>query len=313
MFVLLALGQVVLPAHVVLVNHAAVGVQVKDAVDDELHEVHVVADDQQAAREVLEEVSQPHDRVGVQVVGRLVQQHGVSVREEDARQLHAATLTARKGRKRLGEHALGQVQVGGDDRGLGLGGVPTAGDKLCLETVVAAQALGAHRLVLAGHVFLGLTHLAGHAVQAASREDAVTGQLAHVVHLGVLRQVANLAAAGDGAVRGQGESGQYLGHGGLAGAIAAHQADLIALVDAEGNVFHQQARAGAQFKVLYGNHGCLSGGTVCVVLVLRADSQEENHRASTPSILVQGCRACMWFAFISVVTSVGYLSNTVQW
>ena len=55
-FVLLALGQVVLPAHVVLVNHAAVGVQVKDAVDDELHEVHVVADDQQAAREVLEEV-----------------------------------------------------------------------------------------------------------------------------------------------------------------------------------------------------------------------------------------------------------------
>ena len=41
--VLLALGQVVLPAHVVLVNHAAVGVQVEDAVDDELHEVHVVA------------------------------------------------------------------------------------------------------------------------------------------------------------------------------------------------------------------------------------------------------------------------------
>ena len=97
MLILLTLGQVVLPAHVVLVNHAAVRVQVEDAVDDQLHQLNIVTNDHQAAREVLQEVTQPHDGVSIQVVGRLIQQHGVRIGKEDARQLHTATLTTRKG------------------------------------------------------------------------------------------------------------------------------------------------------------------------------------------------------------------------
>ena len=257
--ILLTLSQVVLPAHVVLVNHAAVRVQIEDAVNHQFHEVDVVANDHQTAREVLQEVTQPHDRVGIQVVGRLVQQHGVRIREENTRQLHAATLTTRKGRKRLGEHALGQVQVRGDDRRLRLSCVAATGNELSLQAVVTAHTLSAHHRVLARHILLRLTHLARHAVQATRRQDAVTSQLAHVIHLRVLRKVTDSATAGNRTVSGQSQTGKHLSHSGLTGTVTAHQTDLVALIDAEGDLFHEQARACTQFEVLYSNHGCLSG------------------------------------------------------
>ena len=257
--ILLTLSQVVLPTHVVLVNHAAVRVQVEDAVDDQLHQLNVVANNHQAAREVLQEVAQPQNRVGIQVVGRLIQQHGVCIGEENTRQLHTATLTTRQSRQRLGEHTLRQVQVGGDDRRLRLSRVAATGNKLSLKTVVAAHTLSAHRRVLTSHIVLRLTHLARHTVQATRREDTVTRQLAHVIHLRVLRKVADSAAAGHRTVSGQGQTGKHLSHSGLTGTVAAHQTNLIALIDAEGDLFHEQARACTQFEVLYSNHGCLSG------------------------------------------------------
>ena len=259
MLVLLTLGQVVLPAHVVLVNHAAVRIQVEDAVDDKLHQVNIVANDHQAAREVLQEVTQPHNGVSIQVVGRLIQQHGVRIGEENTRQLHTATLTTRQSRQRLGEHTLRQVQVGGDDRRLRLSRVAATGNKLSLKTVVAAHTLSAHRRVLTRHIVLRLTHLARHTVQATRRKDAVTRQLAHVIHLRVLWKVADSAAAGHRTVSGQGQTGKHLSHSGLTGTVATDQTNLIALIDAEGDLFHEQARACTQFEVLYSNHGCLSG------------------------------------------------------
>ena len=195
MLILLTLKQVVLPAHVVLVNYAAVRVQIEDAVDDQLHQVNIVANNQQSTREVLQEVTQPQNRVGIQVVRRLIQQHGICVGEENTRQLHAATLTTRQCRQRLGERTLRQVQVGGDDRRLRLRRIAATGNELSLKTVVAAHTLSAQRRVFARHVFLRLTHLACHTVQATRREDAITSQLAHVIHLRVLRKVADSAAS----------------------------------------------------------------------------------------------------------------------
>ena len=218
-----------------------------------------MADDHQAAREVLQEIAQPHDGVGVQVVGRLIQQHGVCIGEENTRQLHTATLTTRQSRQRLGEHTLRQVQVGGDDRRLRLGCVAATGNELGFQAVVAAHTLSAHRRILARHILLCLTHLARHTIQATRRKDTVTSQLAHVVYLRVLRKVANCAAAGDRTVSGQGQTGKHLSHSGLTGTVTAHETNFVALIDAEGDLFHEQARACTQFEVLYSNHGCLSG------------------------------------------------------
>ena len=107
----LALLLVELPAHVVDVDLGAVGVQVEDLVDDRLDQVDVVGDDDEAAAVGLEEVAQPDDRVGVEVVGRLVEQQGVGVREQDAGQLDAAALTAGEGVQRLAEHPVGQAEA----------------------------------------------------------------------------------------------------------------------------------------------------------------------------------------------------------
>ena len=193
------------------------------------------------------------------MVGRLVQQHGVCVREENTRQLHAATLTTRQGRQRLGEHALRQIQVRGDDRRLRLSCIAATGNEFSLQAVVTAHTLSAHRRVLTRHIVLRLTHLARHTVQATRRKDTVTRQLAHVIHLRVLRKIANSAAAGDRTVSGQSQTGKHLSHSGLTGTVTAHQTNLVALIDAEGDLFHEQARACTQFEVLYSNHGCLSG------------------------------------------------------
>ena len=66
--------EVLLPAHVVDVDLAAHGVEEPHPVDDLGEQLDVVADDHQPAGVCPQEVAQPADRVGVEVVGRLVEQ-----------------------------------------------------------------------------------------------------------------------------------------------------------------------------------------------------------------------------------------------
>ena len=70
----LPLVGVALPAQVVDVQDASVGVKVEHLVDHGVEQGSVVADHHQAAAECLEMVAQPRHRIGVEVVGRLVQQ-----------------------------------------------------------------------------------------------------------------------------------------------------------------------------------------------------------------------------------------------
>ena len=106
----LALLQVALPADVVDVDLGAVGVEVPHLVDDGLEQLDVVADHDQAAVVARQEAAQPGDRVGVEVVGRLVEQQGLGVGEQDPGQLDAAALTAGEGAQRLGQHPVGQAR-----------------------------------------------------------------------------------------------------------------------------------------------------------------------------------------------------------
>jgi biotin transport system substrate-specific component len=250
----LALGQVLLPAQVVHVDRGPVGVQVIDLVDHGLQQIGVVGDDQEAAVVVDEEVAQPAHGVRVEVVRRLVQQQRVRVGVEDARQLHTAALAAGERADGLGQDAFGQIQVVADGGGLGLGGVPAAGQELGLELVVAAHGLGAHGLVLAGHVLLTAAQLLRDLVEATGGEDAGAGQLLHVGQVRVLRQVAQRTGTGDLAACRERLTRQDLGQRGLAGTVAADEADLVSCVDPEVHLVHQQAGTCPQFKVGYGDH-----------------------------------------------------------
>ena len=102
----LALEQVVLPAHVVDVDLGAVGVQVQHPGHAGLEQRRVVGDHHQPAAEGPQELAQPDDRVGVEVVGGLVQQQRLGAGEQDPRQLHPAALAAREGAQRLGHQPV---------------------------------------------------------------------------------------------------------------------------------------------------------------------------------------------------------------
>ena len=69
----------------------------QDLVDAGIEQVDIVADHDQSTFVVLQEVSKPHDRIGVQVVGGLVEQQGLRAGEQDPSKLNAPALASRQG------------------------------------------------------------------------------------------------------------------------------------------------------------------------------------------------------------------------
>ena len=160
-----------------------------------------MADHQQAAGVGGQEAAQPADRVGVQVVGRLVEQHGLRAGEQDPGQLDPAPLTARQGPDRLVQHPLGQPEAAGDPGCLRLRRVPAGRGQLGLRPRVRAHRLVPHLGRVVAHGQLGPPQPLDHRVQPAGGQDPVLGQHVEVTGPRVLRQVADLAGAADRAGR----------------------------------------------------------------------------------------------------------------
>ena len=200
--------------------------------------------------------AQPGDRVRVEVVGGLVEQHRLRAREEDARELDPPALAAGEGAQRLVEHALRQAQVRGDAGRLGLGGVAPAGRQLGLGPRVRGHGLVALGLVVARHGHPGLLEPDQRGVEAPGGEDAVAGEDLGVPRTGVLREVADVAGAGHGAGGGCGLAGQDLGQRRLAGPVAPDQTDLVTRGDLERRAVDQQPRARAHLEILRDQHVC---------------------------------------------------------
>jgi len=68
----------------------------EDVIADPLDEVAVVADHDQRAGPAVEEVLERGEGVDVEVVGRLVEQHNIGFRHQQAHELEAASLAARE-------------------------------------------------------------------------------------------------------------------------------------------------------------------------------------------------------------------------
>ena len=92
-------------------------------------------------------------------------------------------------------------------------------------------------------------------VEPAGGEHPVAGGDVQVAGARVLRQVAHLAAAGDGAGRGLGDPGEGLGQRGLARAVAPDQAHPVARGHPERRGVEEQAGARAQLDGGSGDHG----------------------------------------------------------
>ena len=219
----------------------------------------VVADHDQPALVRLEELAQPDDRVGVEVVGGLVEEQRLGAGEEDPGQLDAAALTTREGLELLGEDALLDPEAAGDRGGLGLGGVPAPGVQLGVGALVAAHRLLADRRVVAAHVGLGLAQPAYDVVETARGQDPVAREDLGVADARVLRQVADLAGRLHRAGGGLCLAGEDLGERRLAGAVASDETDLVAGSHPEADVLHEQACSGTDFELVGGDHEGLKG------------------------------------------------------
>jgi len=178
-----------------------------------------VGDEDHAARVLLEEVLEPGDALGVEVVGGLVEQQDVRLRQQEPRQRYAALLAARElGYVRLTRRAAQRVE-----RLLDLG-------------VEVPQAKRVDLVLERRHLIGGLLRVVGGDLVVAVEDglllrDAFHGVAEHVllgIELRLLRQIADLDAVGgarfaeevvDGA-------GHDLQERGLAGAVQAHDADL---------------------------------------------------------------------------------------
>ncbi len=104
------LGLVPVPAASVLVPRAGVLVELEDGADRPSKEVPVVGDDDQSAPERPDPALEPGQALEVEIVGRLVQQGQVEVRELGAGQGHLGPLPARERRNRL----VGQCRTESD-------------------------------------------------------------------------------------------------------------------------------------------------------------------------------------------------------
>ncbi len=231
------------PAQVVVVVAGPAGdaaaVDLDDAGGQRAQEAAVVGDEHEAAGEGLEEAFQPVDRLNVQVVGGFVQQQDVGSAHQRLRQQHAP-LHAAGQRREIGVpgqlqpfqhllHAAVQVPaVARLDAGLrrrhrrhvaDVHGVMVAGQ----QRAEVAQAFGYHVEHAALHV---LRHLLRHP------RDHHPGLHAHLAVVGL----------------------ELTGHqphqGGLAGAVAADDADAFAGFDGQVDVVEQQRTADAEVDVL---------------------------------------------------------------
>ena len=89
-----SLSQVVLPPHVVDVENFTIRVKVEDTIHCLGDEYDVVRNHNHAALVVLEEFTQPHNRIGVEVVGRFIENHGFGVTKQNACEFNPSALTA---------------------------------------------------------------------------------------------------------------------------------------------------------------------------------------------------------------------------
>ena len=137
--------EVLLPRHVVDVDLAAHGIEEPHPVHHLGQQIDIVADHHQPAGVRFEEVTQPAQRVGVEMVGRLVEQQGGGIpgaglggSEEDPRDLDASPFAGGQGPKRSVQDVLGKVEVRADTERFTFGGVSADGGELLLELTVAA-------------------------------------------------------------------------------------------------------------------------------------------------------------------------------
>ena len=238
-------------AVVALPGNALAAVEFEDPARHVVEEVAVVGDGDDGAFVLLEVLLQPVDALGVEVVGRLVEQQDVGLLQEQAAEGHAAAFAAAE----VG-HQL--VLVGTAE---GVHGAFQLGVEV--PSVVGFQQL--RELSLAGdelvEVGIGLGEGVVHLVVLLQQvDDLLHGLLHHlldgfgVVELGLLLEVAHAVAGGEDhlALVVLVDAGDDLHQARLAAAVEANDAYLGSVEEAQVDVF--QNLAAGRYELAHAHH-----------------------------------------------------------
>ncbi len=209
-------------------------VEMGDAVDAAVEQVAVMRDDEGGAGEFGEPGFEPHGGFEVEVVGGFVEQEHVGRREQDGGEGHAHAPAAGEGVDRAGLGVGVEAEAGEDGRGARGRCVSTNGEEAVMHF---GEAVGVGVGVVGfgeeGEAFLVAFQ---HAVEQG---DVAVGRL--------LPDLAEAGAGGeaDGAAVDADFAGDGFEQGGLAGAVAADQADAAAGVDGEVGLVQQETAGNA--------------------------------------------------------------------
>jgi hypothetical protein len=217
-------------------------VEVQDAGDGLVEQVEVVADDEQRAAVLAHEAEEPLLRVAVEVVGGLVEQEHVAAREEDAGDLHPASLATRQGTDGQVEAVLVEAEASRDAQHLALGRVPTVEPELLLgPTEPLDGPLGGVFL----HLQPELLDADQRVVEPPTRQDVAHGGdvVVDAVEPGILREVAEPPAAVDDTGERVGRAAQHLQQARLPGPVPADEAHLVTGADREAGPLEDEVAA----------------------------------------------------------------------
>ena len=257
-------------AHVVHVRLGADGVEEPDLVAHGVEQFDVVRDHDEPALVLGQEVAQPANRVGVEVVRGLVEkQRGLRLArplargEENLRELHAAALATRQGLQLLVQDSAGQTEVVANLRRLRVRLVAAERLVPLLQAGELGNRLVALRPVGGLHDLLLLGHRALDLVEAAGGKHSRACGLLDVALFGVLRQVADLARARHRTAVGFGLPREDAHGRRLARAVSPHQPDTVARLHAQVLTGRRQERAcaDADFEIIGDNHGITVAST----------------------------------------------------
>ncbi len=227
-----------------------------------------MGDQDYAAGEFLQVMLQPRHALGVEVVGRFVEQQHVGLRQQQTRQRHAAPLAARQVRHARLVGRTAQCVHRHLDAAVDVPQVARV--ELFLQPGhLLHQFVGVVFAELGGDIVIGVEDLL-----LVAPGDDVTPDIERRVELGLLLQVAHLGPVGGPRLAGEFlvDPGHDLQQRRLTRAVDAHHPDLGVRIEAEPDVLEHLLAAGKglgqalHLKNVLGGHGrtLAAGGGVTV-------------------------------------------------
>ena len=231
-------------------------VEVQHARDRLVEQREVVADDEQRAAVRAQERHQPRLGVDVEVVRRLVEQHEVAAREQDARQLGAPALAAGERADREIEPVGREPEPGDDAPHLRLGRVAA---RRAERVLGVAERLHVARRRIGVDLGAQLLEAAHRLVEAAARQHVrQRGAVEPGAARGrILRKEADELGPQHDAGRGRVRAGEHPQQRRLARAVAPDETDLVAGVQRERRVGEREPPTHLDCEIADLEHGQL--------------------------------------------------------